>query len=103
MTALRLVHSPLVGPATWEGVADELRARGHDVVVPSLLAAAPRGDWRACVDAAAGPGATVLVGHSGAGPLLPQIAARCDPAPECLVFVDAGVPPARGASELIPS
>ena len=32
-----LVHSPLVGPATWEPVARELAARGHCALVPSLL------------------------------------------------------------------
>jgi hypothetical protein len=37
MSLFVLVHSPSVGPSTWEQVADELREAGHDVVVPSLL------------------------------------------------------------------
>ena len=34
--ALVLVHSPLVGPLTWEPVAERLRSAGRMVVVPSL-------------------------------------------------------------------
>jgi hypothetical protein len=41
----------------------------------------------------AGPGGPlVLVGHSGAGPLLPADAAACGGAVEAAVFVDAGLP-----------
>jgi hypothetical protein len=107
MAAFTLVHSPLVGPRTWEGVAGELRCRGHEVAVPSLVAAARRGTWSACLAAAvrgactAGP-PRVLVGHSGAGPLLPVIASRLRQAASRLVFVDAGVPPAEGGAPLVP-
>jgi hypothetical protein len=41
---LVLVHSPLVGPATWEGVAAIMAQHGYDVRVPDLrgtLAAGP--------------------------------------------------------------
>ena len=31
-----LIHSPLVGPLTWSLVADEMRQRGLDVLVPHL-------------------------------------------------------------------
>lgn len=40
----------------------------------------------------------VLVGHSGAGLLLPLIAQRCRPEAVRYVFVDSGLPPAEGAS-----
>ena len=43
----------------------------------------------------------MLVGHSGAGPLLPLIAMQLDPAPR-VVFVDAGVPPMHGEATLVP-
>ncbi len=31
-----LVHSPIVGPATWSGVRTELEARGRKALVPVL-------------------------------------------------------------------
>jgi hypothetical protein len=99
-----LIHSPLVGPTTWAWVANELGKYGHHVIVPSLLRAATSGSWEACVDAvvaAAAPGVPhVLVGHSGAGPLLPVIANQLNPAR--LLFVDASLPPTDGDSALAP-
>ncbi|MDQ0378332.1 alpha/beta hydrolase [Amycolatopsis thermophila] len=90
MTEFVLVHSPLVGPATWQGVAAELRARGHRVATPSLLGAFD-GDgpyYPKLAGAVREPG--VLVVHSGAGALVPGIAARTG-APRA-VFVDALLP-----------
>ena len=99
-----LIHSPLVGPTTWSWVANELGKYGHQVIVPSLLRAATSGSWEACVDgvvAEAAPGVPhVLVGHSGAGPLLPVIANQLNTSR--LVFVDASLPPTDGESALIP-
>jgi len=100
MSSFTLVHSPLVGPLSWSAVQVELRERGHEVQVPSLVSAATSGSWEACVDTAVGGAATgddpVLVGHSGAGPLLPVIAGRMDPPPQRLVFVDAILHPEEG-------
>jgi hypothetical protein len=100
MSSFTLVHSPLVGPLSWSAVQVELRKRGHEVQVPSLVSAATSGSWDACVDAAVGGSASgddvVLVGHSGAGPLLPVIAGRMNPPPGRLVFVDAILPPEEG-------
>jgi hypothetical protein len=45
---------------------------------------------------------TVLVGHSGAGPLLPVIADRMVQPAARLVFVDAAVPPPTGVVPLVP-
>lgn len=95
-----LIHSPLVGPAVWRGVADVLGSLGHQVDVPDLRAAARSGDPHAFVAAArsAMSGDTgIVVGHSGAGFFLPSIAADV----ECIattLFVDAGLPPAGGAA-----
>ena len=95
-----LVHSPLTGPAVWSWVAMAMERRGIDVIVPSLHAASgpePR-SWRACVrsvvDVLDRRDDHVLVAHSGAGPLLPQIAE--DIAPRACVFVDARLPAPAG-------
>jgi hypothetical protein len=34
--AFVLIHSPLVGPFTWSPLADQLRKRRFDVIVPTL-------------------------------------------------------------------
>ena len=91
-----LIHSPLVGPATWKWVAEELRQNDHDVAVPDLRRAAEAGDAAEVIGAAAsvvGRDPVVVVGHSGAGSFLPSIAAD---ASARLVFVDAGIPPCSG-------
>jgi Alpha/beta hydrolase family len=103
--ALVLLHSPLVGPLTWEPVAERLRNAGRAVVVPSLagvtdggppyyrrLAARVAGE---VVGACAGS-RVVLAGHSGAGALLPaiadEIAVAGDAAVRGAIFVDAILP-----------
>ena len=106
MASFLLVHSPLVGPATWSWVAAELRRHGHDAAVPSLLDAATSGRWEDCVDAAVAAAPTgkrlAVAGHSAAGSLLPAIAGRLDPNPSLLVFVDSVLPPPRGEALLVP-
>jgi hypothetical protein len=91
---LLLLHSPLVGPASWLRVAPELQARGHDVAVPDLTAVlADDGPYYpALAEAAAAASASesILVVHSGAGALVPAIAARRDLSGA--VFVDALLP-----------
>lgn len=70
------------------------------------MSAVASGRWQDVVDAVVHDAEVedfrVLVGHSGAGPLLPVIASRMAPSPSRLVFVDAGVPPVRGEASLIP-
>jgi pimeloyl-ACP methyl ester carboxylesterase len=106
MADLVLVHSPLVGPSTWRWVAGELAALGHHVTVPAVAPAVAARGWEAFADSVAEQTADrdhgVLVGHSGAGPLLPQIAGRARWRADALVFVDAAVPPERGEAELMP-
>lgn len=107
MTTFVLVHSPLVGPATWRPAADVLRARGHRAIVPPLthvldgpapyvpaltravadFVAESVADSVADVDAP-----VAVVGHSGAGPLLPAIAEALPVPITATVFVDAGLP-----------
>ena len=96
-----LVHSPLVGPGTWGAVADELRRRGLGAVAPSLHGAGgeERPYWERHARAAARGVARlpadrplVLVGHSGAGPLLPAIRRAIGRPVAGYIFVDAGIP-----------
>jgi hypothetical protein len=101
MVACLLVHSPLVGPLSWEPVAEELRRRGHAVAVPAVCAdeheRAPL--WQQHAQAAA-QGADglpadqplVLAGHSGAGPLLPAVRVALNRPVAAYLFVDAGLP-----------
>ena len=98
------MHSPVTGPSTWRWVADELAARGHRVAVPAIPPAATALGWAAFVGAvgalSAGIDNPVLVGHSGAGPLLPRIGARIKA--RALIFVDADIPPEDGETTLVP-
>lgn len=77
-----LIHSPLVGPATWEGVAGEMRQRGIVVVVPSLKTVERTSVpfWKQHAESVKralknipADRKVVLVAHSGAGMLLPAI------------------------------
>jgi len=91
---LVLLHSPLVGPATWRAVAPLLQARGHDVAVPDLMPImAEDGPYYPALAEAAAAAITdpaVLVVHSGAGSLVPAIASL--EAVRSAVFVDALLP-----------
>ena len=99
--AFVLIHSPLVGPLTWSLVADQMRARGLDVVVPALEDSPDSKEpfWKQHADSVAQtlahtPTGTslTLVAHSGAGPLLPAIGQSLASPVHAYVFVDAGIP-----------
>jgi hypothetical protein len=109
---LTLLHSPLVGPATWTSLAPVLRARGHCVAVPDLtpLMAGEGPYYAALAEGAASAicDDTILIAHSGAGALVPSVAALSEGRLRGAVFVDAllphpgeswfaGVPPELGA------
>jgi hypothetical protein len=105
---LVLVHSPLVGPATWDLVAPLLARDGQQVLIPDLRPAVAAGPPYIAgqVDAiarSAGGRPAVLIGHSGAGRLLA-------PAGQALggvlgyIFVDAGLPaPGRSSMQTMPA
>lgn len=107
--AYALIHSPLVGPETWEPVAEALRWGGREAWVPGLPAVVDtaRPYWaqhaeavaRQVNDLAAVSEGLVLVAHSGAGALLPAIRQALGRAVQGYVFVDAGLP-APGQSRL---
>jgi hypothetical protein len=93
---LLLVHSPLVGPATWDLVAADLAGRGCEVGVPDLTgtvtAGPPYCPRQAEVIARSASGRpAILIGHSGAGPLLAAAGALIDQV-RGYVFADAGLP-----------
>ena len=78
MSSWLLVHPPLLGPAVLQPLAAELRRRGSAVAVPDLRAAvdtAPGWPQRWVSTAAAAGPTEVVVGFSGAGIVLPDVAA----------------------------
>lgn len=100
-----LVHSPLVGPLTWTLVADRMRERGLDILVPTLedSPASKNPLWKQHAKSVAAQipknNSVTLVAHSGAGPLLPAIRQSLSNPISAYVFVDAGIP-RNGASRL---
>lgn len=101
-----LIHSPLVGPLTWQPVAKRLRGRGIVAVVPTLSSEGIKPPfWPHHADVIAKslqavPVNTpvVLVAHSGSGPLLPVARTRIEHPVAGYIFVDAAVPGPDGAS-----
>lgn len=99
MVSWLLVHPPLLGPAVLGPLAAELRAAGHAVAVPDLRGALDRAaGWPGrCTDrAAAGGPAEVVLGFSGAGVVLPAVAAAVGA--RRVVWLDAVVPARSGAT-----
>jgi pimeloyl-ACP methyl ester carboxylesterase len=106
-----LIHSPSVGPRTWQPVAHRLTELGWEAIVPSLLQVTDQGPpyWPRVVDAVrAGLGTVrqgqdvVLVAHSNAGLFLPVIAAALPGQVLGCIFMDAAIPPAAGATPVAP-
>jgi hypothetical protein len=105
-----LLHSPAVGPATWQPVARRLRQAGQGTVVPSLVtvgAGAPP-YWPRIVAAVAASLAgvpddhqLVLVAHSNASIFVPVLVDVLARPVACCLFADAGVPVSSGAMPVI--
>lgn len=110
MTALLLVHPPLLGPGAWSRCAQILRRDGHRVEVPDLRPAVQHsgdrhheGWWDRAVDDSvdqAPESGVVVVAHSGAGVLVPLLCERTSASGA--VFVDAVVPSRSGATSPSP-
>jgi pimeloyl-ACP methyl ester carboxylesterase len=109
--SLVLIHSPSVGPRTWQPVAQRLAELGWEAAVPSLLHVTDQGPeyWPRVVEAVvAGLGTAdqgqglVLVAHSNAGLFIPVIAAALPGKVRGCIFVDAALPPASGAAVVAP-
>jgi pimeloyl-ACP methyl ester carboxylesterase len=109
--SLVLIHSPSVGPRTWQPVAHRLAELGWEAAVPSLLHVTDQGPeyWPRVVEAVvAGMGTAdqgqglVLVAHSNAGLFIPVIAAALPGQVRGCIFVDAALPPPSGAAVVAP-
>ena len=101
MPMLVLLHSPLVGPLTWQPAATSLHAASYHVAVPSLTGVLDTGPpyypklagrVAETIRQAEPTGAVVLIGHSGAGALLPAAAEATGTPLAAAVFVDAILP-----------
>ncbi|TMK34318.1 MAG: alpha/beta fold hydrolase [Actinobacteria bacterium] len=100
MTLVALVVSPLLGPFTWSRVAREMKRAGIEAVVASPQDSSDGPPWweqhaasvASVIRESSQAGPFVLVGHSGAGPLLPAIAAAAERPAAAYLFVDAGIP-----------
>ncbi len=108
MATFVLIHAPLEGPVIWSLVAKELDSRGQEAVAPSLPDARELGPpyWPRYAAAVAdflegipGDRPVVLVGHSGAGLLLPLARQAIKQPVAAYVFVDA-LTPENGKSVL---
>jgi hypothetical protein len=105
---LLLVHSPLVGRTTWDLIAADLSGRGYDVSVPDLTGTVTAGPPYCLPQAeviarSAGSRPAILIGHSGAGPLLAAAGALTGQA-RGYVFVDAGLPiPGQSWMDTVPA
>ena len=108
---LLLLHSPFLGPSSLRPLADQLAARGRANVLLDLrmtVAAPPvharlLGGFADAVGDAGLAGPVTLIGHSGAGPLLPAFADVLDDPVAALVFLDAGLPtPGRSWRDTVP-
>ena len=96
-----LLHSPLVGPLTWQLVHSEMKQRGIEVIAPTLTDRpnSPHPFWQQHAQSVVEYLSPipeiqhiVLVAHSGAGPLLPIIRQSAVQPIGGYVFVDAGIP-----------
>jgi hypothetical protein len=95
--SLLLIHSPFLGPATWQSTARALERRGRRVRVPSLLAVARSTVpyWPAGVDSivrSAAEEPVVLVPHSNAGLYVPAVVDALGDQVRGIVFIDAALP-----------
>ena len=111
VATLVLLHSPLTGAAAWGRLPERLTDAGLQVVVPDVtsddvppFATRYVAEVARQVRASQADDPVVLVGHSGAGPLLPQVgfARRAAHRPVAgYLFCDAGLPrPGGTASRL---
>jgi hypothetical protein len=101
VATLVLIHSPLLNPSSWAPVAKELARQDVVAVVPDLDGdeSKPAPLWTQHANGAASSlrpihmnDQPILVGHSGAGPLLPAIRQAAARPVGGYLFVDAGLP-----------
>ena len=99
-----LIHSPLLGPSSMTALGQTMRNAGLTAAVPDLRAGFQDGVvvLRETVGAAAEPldGSLFLVGHSGAGVILPTLAESLRHRLAASVYVDAVLPPETGVFQV---
>lgn len=101
MARFVLVHGCWQNGSAWSAVASHLRVAGHLVLTPDLLGCAPgttdrsgitlTGMVRVLRDELNGADDLVLVGHSGAGPVVQALTALMPAQIRQVIFVNAGV------------
>jgi hypothetical protein len=99
---LALLHSPMISSSSWGDTPVRLRDDGIEALVvdisddqdPPFAERYVRAAATAIRDGDRDGGHVVLVGHSGAGPLLPAVAAALKPAVavKALIYCDANLP-----------
>jgi hypothetical protein len=110
MVTVVLMHSPFLGPSSMRPLADELASDGVGVLLVDLqmtVNEAPVhqrliGAFADALEDSGVSGPLVLVGHSGAGPLLPCFADALELDVAGLVFLDSDLPtPGRAWRETV--
>jgi hypothetical protein len=105
---LVLVASPLLGPSSWSPLADELSSRGWETLISVDEPDQPgrRPFWQSTVAGVerslrevSNDRSVALIGHSGAGTLLPAASLAIRQLVVACLLVDAGLP-AHGGSRL---
>lgn len=95
---LVLLHSPLLGPLTWRRVAEVLGAHGHEADAPAWPRLSTLGEdcYAALANGMAATlgrgGEAIVVAHSGAGALMPSVAALAKGALKGVIYCDAILP-----------
>jgi hypothetical protein len=111
MSTVVLVHSPFLGPASMRPLADALAAQGWPVLLMDLqmtVNEAPVhqrliGAFADALEDSLVTDDILLVGHSGAGPLLPSFADALETTVSGIVFLDSDLPtPGRSWRETVP-
>jgi hypothetical protein len=111
MSTVVLLHSPFLGPASMRPLADALAAQGWPVLLMDLqmtVNAAPVhqrliGAFADALEDSMVTDDLVLVGHSGAGPLLPGFADALESTVSGIVYLDSDLPtPGRAWRDTVP-
>jgi hypothetical protein len=102
-TQVVLLPSPLLGPAVWEPVAEELRHTGWSVMTCGVPASprTPEEVMSSFLGSLPDDRELAMVPHSNAGLYIPGLIRERTVV--ATVFVDAALPPAEGPISLVPT
>jgi hypothetical protein len=100
---LVLLPSPLLGPAVWEPVAEQLGRAGWSAMTCAVPACprTPEQVMRSFLDSLPDDGPLAMIPHSNAGLYIPGLVRERTVLAN--VFVDAALPPAEGPVRLVPA